>query len=259
MDNAGFYRVLIFITLVGTIYVLAAGILIRKFLNRSRRTAVPLKSPQVWYERIVSALAGVGLLCAMYGYFVEPYWPAVTHIQIASTKLSEGAGPVRVALISDLHCDAKPRLEERLPLLIANENPDLILFTGDCLNSSDGLAVFQKCMTALAQLAPTFAVRGNWDMAYWSELDLFGGTGVVELDGRRSKLVIRGVPVSLSGLAIGHESRMDDLLDRARTMPSTCFCITILTSSITCLTITPISIAQGIPTAVRLAFPCTVR
>ena len=80
MDNAGLYRVLIFITLVGTIYVLAAGILIRRFLNRSRRTSIPLKSTQIWYERIVIALAGVGILCAAYGYFIEPYWPAVTHI-----------------------------------------------------------------------------------------------------------------------------------------------------------------------------------
>jgi len=38
-------------------------------------------------------------------------------------------------------------------------------------------------MSRLAAIAPTYAVRGNWDVWYWGELDLFGGTRVTELDG----------------------------------------------------------------------------
>src|SRR4029450_11444451 len=104
--------------------------------------------------------------------------------------------------------DGKPRLEERLPGIIAGENPDLIVFTGDCVNSSEGLPVFKKGMARLAELAPTFVVRGNWDTAYWLNLDLFGNTAVRELDGTRVDLEIRGADVSVGGLAVGHESQI---------------------------------------------------
>ena len=212
MDTAGTYRVLIFLTLVGTVYVLAAGVLIRKTLVRFRGAGGPVKSAPIWYSRVVLGLAGLGILCAAYVYFLEPYWPSVTHIQIDTAKLVAGAGPVRVVLISDLHSDAKARLEEQLPGIIAKENPDVILFAGDCVNSSDGLAVFKKCIAGLAQLAPTFAVRGNWDAAFWRDLDLFGGTGVKELDGGGIDLEIRGASISVNGLAVGHEAQIDDVL-----------------------------------------------
>jgi uncharacterized protein len=212
MNNAGTYRVLVFLVVVGTVYVLAAGILIRKLLARFRGVRGPSGNTGTWYSRVVLGLAGVGVLCAVYGYFVEPYWPSVTHVQISSAKLVEGAGPVRIVLISDLHSDAKPRLEERLPGIVAGENPDLIFFAGDCVNSSEGLPVFKKCMTRLAELAPTFAVRGNWDTAYWRTLDLFGGTGVREFDGHRIDVDIRGVLVSIAGLAVGQESEIDNVL-----------------------------------------------
>ena len=220
METAGTYRVLVFLTVVGTVYVLAAGILIRKLLLRFRGAGPPLRKAPIWYSRVVLGLAGLGILCGAYGYFVEPYWPSVTHIQVGSAKLVEGAGPVRVVLISDLHSDGKPRLEERLPGIIAQENPDLILFAGDCVNSSAGLPVFKKCMIELGELAPTFAVRGNWDAAFWRDLDLFGGTGVKELDGRGIDLEIRGATVSINGLAVGHESQIDNILDQ---MPSEAF------------------------------------
>src|SRR6266536_3594823 len=101
METAGTYRVLVFLTVVGTVYVLAAGILIRKLLLRFRGSGPPLTNASIWYSRIVLGLAGLGILCGAYGYFVEPYWPSVTHIQVGSAKLVEGAGPVRVVLISD--------------------------------------------------------------------------------------------------------------------------------------------------------------
>jgi uncharacterized protein len=214
MDTAGIYRILVFLTVVGTVYVLAAGVLIRKLPLRFRGIDAPLSNAQIWYSRVVLGLAALGILCGAYGYFVEPYWPSVTRFQIESAKLVEGTGPVRVILISDLHSDSKPRLEERLPGIIAKENPDLILFAGDSVNSSGGLDVFKKCMAGLAELAPTFAVRGNWDAAFWRDLDLFGGTGVQELDGRGIDLVIRGATVSVNGLAVGHEAQINDVLGR---------------------------------------------
>src|SRR5262249_32203008 len=63
---------------------------------------------------------------------------------------------------------------------------------GVAINSSGGLPVFRRCMTRIASIAPTFAVRGNWDVWYWSDLDLFGGTGVRELNGEAVAVQVRG-------------------------------------------------------------------
>ena len=120
----------------------------------------------------------LGCLCVLYGWLVEPYWLSVTHVRIETPKFKAGSRPVRIVHISDLHCDPKVRLEERLPVAIAAEKPDLIVFTGDAINSPEGLPNLKRCLTRLASIAPTFVVKGNWDAWFWSNLDLYGGTGV---------------------------------------------------------------------------------
>jgi hypothetical protein len=140
-----------------------------------------------------------------YGYFVEPYWPEVTHIRITSSRMLPGARPIRVVLLSDLHSDPKPRLEDRLPELVAAQRPDLVVYTGDSINSVGALPVFRRCMTRIAAATPTFAVRGNWDAWYWSDVDLFAGTGVRELDGHAGRVDAGDTSVWVAGVAVGHE------------------------------------------------------
>ncbi len=119
--------------------------------------------------------------------------------------------------LSDLHSDAVPRLEERLPALVATERPDRILFTGDSINSPEGLPVFRRCLTALAKIAPTYVVRGNWDVWWWAELDLFGGTGAINLglaarEGRNVAVDVQGTRVSLAGVAVEDEDHIRGVL-----------------------------------------------
>jgi predicted MPP superfamily phosphohydrolase len=149
------------------------------------------------------------VLCIAYGYFVEPYWPAVTHVQITSGNLPPGSSPIRIAHISDLHSDARPRLEERLPDIISAEKPDLIVFTGDAVNSPDALPVMQRCMTRLAAIAPTFAVKGNWDAWYWGRLNLFDGTGVEELNGTAREVKAGTSSIWVAGVAVESEDRLN--------------------------------------------------
>jgi predicted MPP superfamily phosphohydrolase len=141
----------------------------------------------------------LGVLCIAYGALVEPYWPQVTHERISSRKLHSGSRPVRIVHISDLHCDARPRLEERLPELIRADRPDIIVFTGDAINAPSGLPIFRHCMKKLATIAPTYAVRGNWDTWYWSDLDLYANTGVHELRGEGLKTEFGGTPFWVAG------------------------------------------------------------
>jgi len=198
----GSAAVSLFLCAVAAAYLLAACALVRLVLRRLRWAGRPSRAV-LFAERASLALAAAGLLCFAYGYFVEPYWPEVTRLRVESPKLKGAQRPVRVVHISDLHCDPEPRLEERLPDLVAAERPDLIVFTGDSLNSPAGLPVLRKLLPRLAAIAPTFAVRGNWDTAYWRGVDLFGGTGVVELNKGGARVDAAGVSLWVAGAEFG--------------------------------------------------------
>lgn len=197
MDPYDALPLLVFLAVVTGVMVGAAWALARRVLVRWGR-ATPAIGRQ---DDILLATAACGLVCMAYGYAVEPFWPEVTHVRLKSPKLHGGEVPLRLVHLSDLHCDAEPRLEERLPDLVAQEKPDAIIFSGDSLNSAAGLPIFKRCLTRLAAIAPTFAVRGNWDTHFWAGLDLFGGTGAKELGAVPIPVRAHGHEVWLTGAA----------------------------------------------------------
>lgn len=205
-----FVRVALFVGAILAVYVVATLALVR----RLRRTpaGTPLRRR---IENAALVLAAAGVLCFAYGWKVEPYWPEVTHTRIPLAALPAGATPIRLALISDVHSDRKPRLETRLPALIAAEHPDAIVFAGDSVNSPAGLPIFRALMTALARVAPTYGVRGNWDSWYFAKTDPFLKTGVTHLQADGTALTVRGTTLWLIGLDVGHEPALPHALAAA--------------------------------------------
>ncbi len=212
MRNVEEVRFGLFIGVVLLVYALAMGELSRLVLRRFGLIKRSEGRWAVWSRRVVLVLAALGTVCIAYGFFVEPYWPEVTHVRIASPNLDVGARPIRIVHLSDIHSDPKARLEGRLPALVAAERPDLIVFTGDSLNSPDGLPIFRRLMTRLVKIAPTYAVRGNWDVWYWPGLDLFGGTGVRELDSEALEIEVGDSRVWVAGIPVDSEAMLDDVL-----------------------------------------------
>jgi len=206
-------RVGLFLAFVFGVYAVAGLFLVEAIFRRARK--LPPSSGRIRFVRRGAYLAAVaGVLCFVWGYFVEPYWLEVRRVTVPSPKVSPGSRGIRIVHISDLHCDPKPRLEERLPGVIAAERPDLIVFTGDALNSPAGLPIFQRCMRELSAIAPVFCVKGNWD-SFGRGRGIFEGTGARELDGTLERLEVGGVPVQVYGVAFGREAKIPDLLRKA--------------------------------------------
>jgi predicted MPP superfamily phosphohydrolase len=200
--------------LVTGVYVSAAAVLIWFVVERGGLVPVVRNRAVVWLRFSIVAIAALGTLCIGWGY-VEPHWPEVTYTRIASPKIAESGRPIRIAHISDTHSDPGPVLEERLPDIIAAEAPDLIVFTGDALNDANAHALHLRLMTRLNRVAPTFAVRGNWDVWYWHWKDLYLDTGVRELNGTGELVEVRGTKLWLSGVAVENESQIDAALGGA--------------------------------------------
>lgn len=193
-------RVLFFISVVAIIYVLAASIFVRFIIHKlGGASRLPASRKNLWFRRIIIGLSAFGVLCFAYGYFIEPYWPEVTRISIKHQKIPGGRRPVRIVHISDIHSDPKPRLENRLSEIIAAEKPDLIVYTGDSVNSRESTSVFKECITRISAIAPTFAIKGNWDSMIGVGADLFKDTGAQELDRKALRIEIEGVPLWIGG------------------------------------------------------------
>lgn len=186
-------RVLAFVGVVAVVYIAAAVVLLRRFVRRPH-------APLTWRGRTILAFASAGVLCMLYGRFVEPRWLEVTTTRVPTARVPAGHRGVRIVHLSDIHSIESPLLEQRLPGVVAELHPDLIVFTGDAANTPEGVPTFRACLTELARIAPTFAVKGNWDANYFPEIERFAGTGATELDGTVAHVDVAGVTVHVAGV-----------------------------------------------------------
>jgi predicted MPP superfamily phosphohydrolase len=205
---------ILFVAIVVAVYA-TASFVIADAARRRIKKLPPLPRKRAIARRVNLVMAAFGTICVAYGHFIEPFWPEVTEVNIPSTKLSDGES-VRIVHISDLHCDPSPRLEPRLPDLIAQQRPDAIVFTGDCINSIEALPIFKQCMREIARVAPTFGVQGNWDI-WRPDADLFGDTGVVELRGQVEEVTVRGTTIRFAGAAARAGDEIESALAALRT------------------------------------------
>lgn len=114
---------------------------------------------------IALALQGIGTLLVIYAFWIEPHRLVVTHQSLHSVKLRPGH-PVRILHLGDLHVERITRREKRLNQVVAQLQPDLILFSGDILNLSyvqDPTAMQHACEVMAQWRAPygVFAVTGS--------------------------------------------------------------------------------------------------
>ncbi|MHC4745279.1 MAG: hypothetical protein ACYS8Z_25470, partial [Planctomycetota bacterium] len=115
---------LIFLMLLGAIYFLEAALLIHFAFSRKRgrgRGNTLLKKPAI----VLHLAAIVGVVCMLYGFFIEPNRVEVATIEIRTEKLKEAS--FRIVQISDLHCDKEPRNEQRVVELINALDADVVV------------------------------------------------------------------------------------------------------------------------------------
>lgn len=211
-------RLLAVFLLVAVVFALTAGdLLVTVTRWRRRRRGDPfVEGDEVggrafWWVRRLASVLSLLILGSMAWAFYEPYVPEVTRTVLESPKLTE---EIRIVHISDLHSDPMVRLEERLPEIIGGLRPDVVVVTGDGINSMGGLANFRACMRNLAGICPTFGVRGNWEVWWFSEVDVYAGTGVRALEGEAVPVRIRGQEIWISGVAVDHEWQAERMLAR---------------------------------------------
>jgi predicted MPP superfamily phosphohydrolase len=108
---------------------------------------------------------GIWVLLAQ-GTTIEPFRLQISHLELPSVKISNPGPPVRIVQLSDLHVERLTRRDRALPALVAGLAPDLIVLTGDFLNTSynrdpRALADLRQLLAGLQAPGGIYAVWGT--------------------------------------------------------------------------------------------------
>lgn len=123
------------------------------------------------------------LLAAFLAFLTFWLWPrslTATHYEVPADLTA----PVRVVQLTDLHGREFGEENAELIALVAQQQPDLILMTGDMLSDDGDAAVVCRLITALTEWAPVYFSYGNvesdraeaGDTAWYAALEAAGAT-----------------------------------------------------------------------------------
>ena len=120
-----------------------------------------------------SALSAVWLTIAVYGIAVG--WKKVTveEVAVTSPKIPAAFDGYRIVQLSDFHIGtymASPETVERIVSEVNSLNPDLIVFTGDLVNSSsDEIVPFMSVLSRFKARDGIYSVLGNHDYCLYRD------------------------------------------------------------------------------------------
>jgi predicted MPP superfamily phosphohydrolase len=146
-----------------------------------------------------------------HGTMVEPFRLQVTCLDLSSHKLSNPGSPLRIAHLSDLHVERLSRRERALPDLVAGLAPDLIVLTGDFLNTSynDDPRALADLRLLLGQLhAPggVYAVWGTIDVDLPALLrPVLEDAGIIVLEDQAIERTVNGHRLWLMGVSCSRD------------------------------------------------------
>lgn len=129
----------------------------------------------------------------------------VTHTQVELPALPEGFDGLRIVQLSDLHGHEYGEGSGELLRLVAEQEPELIVVTGDLIDQKDQLRMVPALARGLAGIAPTYYVTGNheWALGTAAVKELKGvldQCGVVPLSNRYEVLERGGSRLVLAGV-----------------------------------------------------------
>jgi predicted MPP superfamily phosphohydrolase len=142
----------------------------------------------------------------VYGTTVEPFRLQVRRITFSSVKLSNPGTPVSIVHLSDLHVERFTPRERALPRLVAALEPDLILLTGDYLNTSyrrdpQALSHLRALLSQFRAPAGVVAIWGTTKVDFQDVLrPVLVELGIVLLEDEAREVIVRDHRLWLIGL-----------------------------------------------------------
>lgn len=108
------------------------------------------------------AAAFFGLAVGADAFLIEPYRIEVTHHHVNANIRS----PLKIAHLSDLHTYGIGRREEKVLDILESERPDLIVITGDLIDTQAGYSGCHEVLKRLHAPLGVWVVHGNHEV-WW--------------------------------------------------------------------------------------------
>lgn len=125
------------------------------------------RCPRSPFTVIGLVLAAVSFFNILYGTFIGITRFEIKDVEYASENIPEGFDGYHILQISDIHIgswQANPEAMQRLVELINEQQPDVIVFTGDLVNQqSRELDGFQEILSKLHAPDGVYSILGNHD------------------------------------------------------------------------------------------------
>ena len=150
---------------------------------------------------IISSVLAVAVVTIIYGL----YCSNTIEIKNYSLRSDRISSQIRFVFISDLHCKEYGEKNSDLVAKIKEQNPDFIAVGGDMVNKySTDDHVMREFLPQLAEIAPTYCILGNHELALKNEIDFKNDidlTGAKLLDNESVTLNINGEKILLGGMS----------------------------------------------------------
>ncbi len=124
--------------------------------------------------------------------------------RIKSNRLPDSFSGFKIVQVSDLHGASFGRENSRLLSRISAERPDIIVITGDLINSREtDIAAAERFCRAAGEIAPVFFSSGNHESRlenYSSLREKLQSSGVTVLENESVKFEKNGETIVISGI-----------------------------------------------------------
>ncbi len=148
---------------------------------------------------------GLLLLAGIYGY-IQNNWIEIERVAVPVEALPPAFHGYKIAHISDVHLGKHAASIDRLIQLVGEQEPDLIVMTGDLVDQGTSLETsgLDRLSSGLSRIAATYAVTGNHEHVaagraeQWREIVTSNGVRV--LDNQVEWLVRSDARLLIAGL-----------------------------------------------------------
>lgn len=127
----------------------------------------------------------------------------VTNYTISNTKLSDN---IRILQLSDLHNSTFGDDNQRLIEAVKSQSPDIILLTGDILNSNNrDLSIATDLIKKISSIAPVYCSYGNHEQEYEENYQedissQYEEAGATMLEKEYVDILVKGQKVRIGGI-----------------------------------------------------------
>ncbi|SHE27653.1 hypothetical protein SAMN02745164_00070 [Marinitoga hydrogenitolerans DSM 16785] len=140
------------------------------------------------------------IIIVIYAFFIEPFSIKKNYLNIKIPNLNS---KIKIIHITDLHIYKYIFFHDKILNNIKQENPDLILYTGDSIIKNTVKNDLNMFFKALNEISPVYAVYGNWDYYNLNLInDVYNKNNIHLINDNTTSIYFNDFSLKLVGLPI---------------------------------------------------------